>query len=108
MTMELVTCVGSTAALRAAVLGGADMVRIGLRDYCRAGSRSLSEEEFREAAAYCLPRGVRICASMDLPVPAERFPGAVDAALRLASMGVSAFSVSDLGLPSIHLFILLR
>lgn len=98
MTMELVTCVGSTAALRAAVLGGADMVRIGLRDYCRAGSRSLSEEEFREAAAYCLPRGVRICASMDLPVPAERFPGAVDAALRLASMGVSAFSVSDLGL----------
>ena len=96
--MELVTCVGNTASLRAAVLGGADMVRVGLRNYCRAGSRSMSEEEFSEAAALCLPRGVRICAVLDLPVPAERFPGAVDAALRLAAAGVSAFCVSDLGL----------
>lgn len=96
--MELVTCVGSISALRAAVLSGADMVRVGLRNYCRAGGRSITEEEFRQAAAYCLPRGVRICAAMDLPVSAERFPGAVDAALRLAAMGVSAFSVSDPGL----------
>lgn len=96
--MELVTCVGSAAALRAAVAGGADMVRIGLRNYCRAGSRSMTEEEFGESAAYCLPRGVQICAVMDLTVPAERFPGTVDAALRLAAMGVSSFCVSDPGL----------
>ena len=96
--MELVTCVGNTAALRAAVLSGADMVRVGLRNYCRADRRSMSEEEFSQAAAYCLPRGVRLCAAMDLPIPADRFPGAVDAALRLAAVGVSAFCVSDLGL----------
>ncbi len=98
MAMELVTCVGSASALRAAVSGGADMVRIGLRGYCRAGSRSLTEDALCQAAEYCLPRGVRLCVSMDLPVPAERFPGAVDAAVRLAAMGVSAFCVSDPGL----------
>ncbi len=96
--MELVTCVGSASALRAAVTSGADMVRVGLRNYSRAGSRSLTEEEFGQAAAYCLPRGVRLCAAMDLPVPAERFPAAVDAAVRLAAAGVSAFCISDLGL----------
>ena len=96
--MELVTCVGSATALRAAVTAGADTVRIGLRDFCRMGSRSLTEEEFVQAAVYCLPRGVRLCAVMDLPVSAERFPSAMDAALRLAAAGVSAFCVSDFGL----------
>ena len=96
--MELVTCVGNMSALQAAVNGGADMVRIGLRGYCRAGSRSISEEDFSRAAAYCLPRGVRLCAALDLPVSAERFPAAVDAALRLAASGVSSVCVSDLGL----------
>ncbi len=96
--MELVTCVGSAAALRAAVKYGADAVRAGLRGYCRAGSRSLSEEEFVQAASLCLPRGVRLCATLDLPVPASRFPAAVEAAVRLAAAGISAFSVGDLGL----------
>ena len=96
--MELVTCVGSAAALRAAAAKGADMVRAGLRGYCRAGSRSLTEEEFTEAAAYCLPRGVRLCASLDQPVSADRFPAAMDTVLRLAAAGVSAFTVGDLGL----------
>ena len=110
--MELVTCVGSAAALRAAAAKGADMVRAGLRDWCRGGSRSLTEEDFAQAAAYCLPRGVSLCASIDLPVPAARFPQAMDAALRLAAMGVSAFCVGDPGLlralrvrlPDIRLF----
>ena len=96
--MELVTCVGSAAALRAAAAKGADMVRAGLRGCCRAGSRSLTEEEFIEAAAYCLPRGVKLCASLDQPVPASRFPAVMDTALRLAAAGVSAFCVGDLGL----------
>ncbi len=96
--MELVTCVGSISALLAAAAAGADMVRAGLSGYCRAGSRSLTEEEFSQAANYCLPRGVRICASLDRPVAAERFPSAVDTAVRLAAAGVSAFCVGDLGL----------
>ena len=98
MTMELVTCVGSAAALLAAAAGGADMVRAGLRGFCRAGTRSLTEEDFVQAAAHCLPRGIRLCAAMDLPVPSSLFPAAVDAALRLAAAGVSSFCVGDLGL----------
>jgi putative protease len=96
--MELVTYVGSAAALRAAVKNGADMVRAGLRGYCRSGSRSLTQEEFLQAATECLPRGVRLCAVLDLFIPSSRFPAAVNAAMQLAAAGVSAFCVGDLGL----------
>ena len=92
--MELIVCVSTAEALKAAVLAGADAVRIGLKDFSTAG---LPLEELKKAVTWCRVRGVRISASMDLPPSGRRFRAAVDAALELARSGVSAICVGDPG-----------
>ncbi len=96
--MDLITCVSSSSALRAAVKSGADMVRAGLRGLCRFGGEGFPASELTEAAGFCLSRGVGLCVSLDRPVPAARFPEVVETAVQLASAGVSAFCVGDVGL----------
>lgn len=92
--MELICCVGSAEALKAAVTAGADGVRIGLKDY---SDRGLPMEELKKAARYCRVRGVYFAVRMDAPIPAERFSQAADAAVELARSGVSAITVGDVG-----------
>ena len=93
--MELIVCVSTAEALKAAVLAGADAVRIGLRDFSTAG---LPLEELKKAVTWCRVRGVRISAGMDFPPSGKRFRAAVDAALELARTGVNAICVGDPGL----------
>ena len=92
--MELIVCVSTAEALKAAVLAGADAVRIGLKDFSTAG---LPLEELKKAVTWCRVRGVRISVSMDSPPSGKRFRAAVDAALELARTGVSAICVGDPG-----------
>ena len=93
--MELIVCVSTAEALKAAVLAGADAVRIGLRDFSTAG---LPLEELKKAVTWCRVRGVRISAGMEFPPSGKRFRAAVDAALELARTGVNAICVGDPGL----------
>ena len=88
--MELIVCVSTAEALKAAVLAGADAVRIGLRDFSTAG---LPLEELKKAVTWCRVRGVRISAGMEFPPSGKRFRAAVDAALELARTGVNAICV---------------
>ena len=92
--MELITCVTTAEALRAAASAGADAVRIGLREFSRAG---LPLEELKKAAAWCRVRGVRLSVAMDAPLAGSRFRAAADAALALARAGVSAVCAGDPG-----------
>ena len=92
--MELITCVTTAEALRAAAGAGADAVRIGLKDFSRAG---LPLEELKKAAAWCRVRGVRLSVSMEAPLSGSRFRAATDAALALARAGVSAVCAGDPG-----------
>ena len=93
--MELIVCVSTAEALKAAVLAGADAVRIGLKDFSVAG---LPLEELKKAVVWCRVRGVRISAGMELSPSGSRFRSAVDAALDLARAGASAICVGDPGL----------
>lgn len=93
--MELIACVSTAEALRAAVTAGADAVRIGLKEYSLSG---LPLEELKKAAAWCRVRGVRLSVSMEQPLPGSRFRAAADAAMALAESGVRAFCVGDPGL----------
>ncbi len=92
--MELIVCVSTAEALKAAVTAGADAVRIGLRDFSAAG---LPLEELKKAVTWCRVRGVRISAGMEQPPSGKRFRAAADAALELARTGVSAICVGDPG-----------
>lgn len=92
--MELITCVSTAEALKAAVTAGADGVRIGLKDY---SDRGLPMEELKKAARYCRVRGVYLAVRMDAPIPAERLGAAAAAAAELAKSGVSAITVGDVG-----------
>ncbi len=95
MKTELIVCVSTAEALKAAVQAGADAVRIGLKDFSAAG---LPLEELKKAAVWCRVRGVRISASMEQAPSGRRFRAAVDAALELARTGVNALCVGDPGL----------
>ena len=93
--MELVTCVGSAEALKAAVHCGADAVRVALKDRAAAG---LPLSELEKAAVYCRVRGVRLYVSLPLPVPDKDFDAMLDTAARLCAAGADALVVGDLGL----------
>ena len=92
--MELLVCVSTAEALKAAVVAGADAVRIGLKDFSVSG---LPLEELKKAVTWCRVRGVRISAGMERPPSGKRFRAAVDAALELARCGVHAICVGDPG-----------
>ena len=68
--MELIVCVSTAEALRAAVVAGVDAVRIGLKDFSAAG---LPLEELKKAVTWCRVRGVRISAGMEQPPSGKRF-----------------------------------
>ncbi len=92
--MEVITCVSTAEALKAAVTAGADGVRIGLRGF---SARGLSMEELKKAARYCRVRGVYLAVRMDAPVSPDRFSEACDVAGALAKSGVNAITVGDAG-----------
>jgi len=92
--LELIVCVSSAEALKAAVNAGADAVRIGLKGFSASG---LSMGDLKKAVVWCRVRGVRVSAGMERPLSGRRFREATEAAAELAQAGVDALSVGDPG-----------
>jgi putative protease len=97
--LELVAYVGSAEAVRAAVVNGADAVRLGIRGFSPfASSFAADGDDVAAAAEYCRIRGVKVYLSVSLPPGDGGFKEALCLVLQACRRGADAVCSGDLGL----------
>lgn len=100
--MELLAPAGSMEALRAAVCNGADAVYLGADTFnARMNARNFSAADLQEAVVYCHVRGVKVHLTLNTLVLDREMPRAAELIRLVASCGVDAFIVQDLGVVSL-------
>ena len=98
MSLELLSPAGSPEALRAAVQAGADAVYLGFGPFnARRNAKNFSEDNLKDAVAYCHLRGTRVYLTLNTLVADRELPRAAETAARAAQAGVDAILVQDLG-----------
>ncbi len=98
---ELLAPAGDIDALYAAVAAGADAVYIGGEQYgARAYAKNFTREEIRLAVRYCHAAGVRLFVTVNTLIFDKELAAALEYCEYLASVGVDALIVCDLGLIS--------
>lgn len=96
---EVLSPAGSMESLVAAVRAGADAVYLGGRLFsARAGAQNFSEEDFKQAVAYCHARGVRVHLAMNTLLLEQELPEALQFLEFACSLPVDAVLVQDMGL----------
>ncbi len=96
--MELLSPVGSRAALEAAVQSGADAVYMGFGAFnARRNAKNFTDEEFADAVAYCHLRGVRVFLTLNTLLTDRELPQAAEVLRKASRMGVDAVLVQDWG-----------
>ena len=96
--MELLSPAGGWEAMVAAVQNGADAVYMGFGGLnARRSARNFTDEEFREAVAYCHLRGVRVFLTLNTLLTDRELPQAAEVLRKASQMGVDAVLVQDWG-----------
>ena len=99
MSIELLSPAGSPESLRAAVESGAGAVYLGYRSYnARRSAANFTEEEFKEALAFCHARGVRVFLTLNILLTDRELPEALETARQACREGADAVLVQDWGL----------
>ena len=97
--MELLSPAGGWEAMVAAVQNGADAVYMGFGGLnARRSARNFTDEEFREAVAYCHLRGVKVYLTLNTLVTDRELPAAAEALKKASDMGVDAILIQDWGI----------
>lgn len=97
--MELLSPAGGWEAMVAAVQNGADAVYMGFGGLnARRSARNFTDEEFREAVAYCHLRGVKVYLTLNTLVTDRELPAAAEALKKASDMGVNAILIQDWGI----------
>ena len=97
--MELLSPAGGWEAMVAAVQNGADAVYMGFGGLnARRGARNFTDEEFREAVAYCHLRGVKVYLTLNTLVTDRELPAAAEALKKASDRGVDAILIQDWGI----------
>ena len=97
--MELLSPAGGWEAMAAAVQNGADAVYMGFGGLnARRSARNFTDEEFREAVAYCHLRGVKVYLTLNTLVTDRELPAAAEALKKASDMGVDAILIQDWGI----------
>ena len=97
--MELLSPAGGWEAMVAAVQNGADAVYMGFGGLnARRGARNFTDEEFREAVAYCHLRGVKVYLTLNTLLTDRELPAAAEALKKASDMGVDAILIQDWGI----------
>lgn len=97
--MELLSPAGGWEAMVAAVQNGADAVYMGFGGLnARRSARNFTDEEFREAMAYCHLRGVKVYLTLNTLVTDRELPAAAEALKKASDMGVDAILIQDWGI----------
>ena len=99
MKPELLAPAGSPAALRAAIMAGADAVYFGAQSFnARKNADNFSDEELKTAIETCRLYGVKTNIVLNTQLYSAELDEAIRLAERLLSYGADAFIVADLGL----------
>lgn len=99
---ELLAPAGSRAALEAAVDAGADAVYFGGSSFnARAGAQNFSNEEIRDAIAFCRAYGVKAYITLNILFFDRELPQVLSYAEFLYKSGADALITADLGLASL-------
>ena len=99
---ELLCPAGSTEALYAAVLGGADAVYIGGKRFgARAFAKNFELSEIQDAAVFCHLHGVKLFVTVNTLIYDRELEEAYAYCRELYEIGVDALIVCDLGLISL-------
>ena len=97
--MELLSPAGGWEAMTAAMQNGADAVYMGFGGLnARRSARNFTDEEFREAVAYCHLRGVKVYLTLNTLVTDRELPAAAEALKKASDMGVDAVLIQDWGI----------
>lgn len=100
--MEVLAPAGGREALRAAVFAGADAVYLGGSAFgARANAKNFTDEELREAVAFCRARDVRVHVTVNTVLKDPELPRVLDFVAFLCSLPVDAVLVQDMGLFSL-------
>ncbi len=98
MKTELLAPAGSDAALRAAVLNGADAIYLGEKSFsARKNASNFTWDEIREAAKYCHARGVKIYLALNTLIKENELTDFEKAVKESTISGVDAIIVQDIG-----------
>ena len=95
---ELLAPAGSMEAVRAAVQNGATAVYLGFGTFnARRGAKNFTEDEMRQALAYCHLRGVKTNVTVNTLVSDREIPALLKDVRLLLEAGADALIVQDLG-----------
>ena len=98
MSIELLSPAGSPESLRAAVESGAGAVYLGYGSYnARRSAANFTEEEFKEALAFCHAHGVRVFLTLNILLTDRELPAAAEVAAHASDIGIDGVIVQDLG-----------
>ena len=96
--LEVLSPAGSSDALVAAVQNGADAVYLGYGSFnARMNAKNFTEEQLRQAVAYCHIRGVKVYLTMNTLVLDREMAEAASVAAMAQKVGVDAVIVQDFG-----------
>ena len=96
--MELLSPAGHWESMVAAVQNGANAVYMGLGDFnARRGAKNFTEEEYRDAVAYCHLRGVKVYLTLNTLLGDRELKGAEDLLRKASRWGVDGVIVQDWG-----------
>lgn len=99
---ELLCPVGGKDTLGAAILGGADAVYFGAREFnARMNAKNFDEKSIPEAVSRCHEKGVRVYVTLNTLLTDRLLPRALSLVSSLYEAGVDALIVADLGLANL-------
>jgi putative protease len=100
--LELLAPVGSTEALQAAVMNGADAVYLGGKLFnARQYASNFDYEQLMEAVSYAHLRNVSVFVTVNILLDDKEIPDAIDYVKYLYEIGVDGIIVQDIGFAAI-------
>ncbi len=96
--IEILSPAGGLESVIAAAENGANAVYLGQKRFsARSGAHNFTEEELKEAVAYCHARGIQVHQALNTVLFDEELSDAADAIGVATKCGVDALIVQDLG-----------
>lgn len=97
--IEVLAPAGSTESLRAAVFAGADAVYLAGQSFgARASAKNFTNEELRQAVAFCHARSVKVYTTVNTLIKESEMTAAMDFVRFLCEIGIDAVIIQDVGL----------
>lgn len=97
--IEILSPVGNSKCLTAAVRAGADAVYLGMEQFnARRNADNFSSDSLIEAVAYCHIRGVKVYLTLNTLLYQNELTPALDTAIKASEAGVDGIIIADLGL----------